>query len=272
MKFFFASGLNKSGTTYLQTLLDSHPAINCPSEQHLNSLITDLKSLGEKYHKTITGIDHTTSRQGVSFNHNAFTNNSLRTMLTTLASFGVTDATTHMGIHDNSLITRYTYWSSLFPAAQFIFIVRDPRAISYSIWRHRNRTDTAFAAANIPLKKSMQAMAETDWPRFTQNLRAFQELHPNRVTVIRYEDLAGEQKQQHLSNLFTALDVDYDTGLVQGILQKNNFDSLQKEESATDGGYFHSGTDESWRGVMTDEMEGFFTTHCQQTLLDMGYK
>ena len=35
MKYFFCFGYPKSGTTYLQMLLESHPELSCPAEHKL---------------------------------------------------------------------------------------------------------------------------------------------------------------------------------------------------------------------------------------------
>ena len=53
MKYFFCFGFPKSGTTYLQMLLNSHPDLSCPSEHQLDEILNKLPSLITEYNKKL---------------------------------------------------------------------------------------------------------------------------------------------------------------------------------------------------------------------------
>ncbi|MEH6552245.1 MAG: sulfotransferase [Pseudomonadales bacterium] len=272
MKLFFAGGFNKSGTTYLQMLLDSHPAINCPSEQHLNTLIDGLKELGKKYDSTTRVIDNATARQGTRFNYNAFVNNTLKSMLSTLASSGANAETQYIGIQDNSILDRFEYWNKLMPDSPHIFIVRDPRAVCYSIWKHRLRTEPSFAEANSPLEPMMELMAKVDWPRHCRRLQGLKEIAPEKVHIVRYEDLAGEHADEWLAEIFDFLKVPHSNAEIDEILIKNDFHTLQAQQAKSGGQYMHSGVKQLWRKAASEKILGFFEQHCRQELDAWGYE
>ncbi len=49
-QIFFVVGCQKSGTTWVQHLLDGHPNVACHGEGHFTDLLlTDLSSLFERY-------------------------------------------------------------------------------------------------------------------------------------------------------------------------------------------------------------------------------
>ena len=48
--FFFCFGLPKSGTTFLQLILDGHPKIQCPSEVSFTYLLDEFPKMMATYH------------------------------------------------------------------------------------------------------------------------------------------------------------------------------------------------------------------------------
>ena len=78
MKIFFAVGYNKSGTTFLQQLLDSHPDANCPPEHHIDVVAKNLEVFLKQYRSVIQSIDDRTAHQGLRFNENHMFRHAMR--------------------------------------------------------------------------------------------------------------------------------------------------------------------------------------------------
>ena len=89
---FFVSGMNKSGTTFLQMLLNAHPTISCPSEQHFNTLINGVPALVNQYNATLDLFDKNTSNQGTGFNKEAFSYHLLKSAVDYLFTYSLKGA------------------------------------------------------------------------------------------------------------------------------------------------------------------------------------
>ena len=59
---FFAFGAPKSGTTWLQSLLDAHPDVCCRPEDQLNQFVGLLPDLLERYNRMREGINERTAQ------------------------------------------------------------------------------------------------------------------------------------------------------------------------------------------------------------------
>lgn len=138
MQTFIVSGHVKSGTTFLQMLLDSHPNTSCPSEQHFHTMRRLIKELTGEYKKTLEWLDGATGRQGIRFNPDTFQDNMLRSFIYEMMNQGAAEETTHIGVNDNVWLGNVDYYSRLLPTSKFLFIVRDPRDIGNSLWHHNN--------------------------------------------------------------------------------------------------------------------------------------
>ena len=62
---FFCSGTPKSGTTFLQRMLDAHPEISCPSEQGTSEIAKNLRAFYVGYNDMLKIRDRRTGGQGI---------------------------------------------------------------------------------------------------------------------------------------------------------------------------------------------------------------
>src|SRR3546814_13173344 len=60
---FIVTGVTKSGTTWLQRMLDSHPEIACGGESKLNVLLTQLGPALRGYNDALTKTNDKTYRE-----------------------------------------------------------------------------------------------------------------------------------------------------------------------------------------------------------------
>jgi len=103
--------------------------------------------------------------------------------------------------HTPSNIKNFDIINELFPKSKFIFIIRDPRAIYASIkgldW-----------GPNSPLKLSEL------WIEYTAAYFAFQKLYPNRMCLVRYEDIVNNGAEQ-IKNICDFLGIKYTNALLE---------------------------------------------------------
>jgi len=252
MQRFFVSGYPKSGTTFLQMLLDAHPNINCPGEQSLAHLVRGLTRLGRGYRATLEEMDGKTGGQGVRFDNRGFVAATLRAAIAHLMEQGADATTTHVGLNDNTMARNGETVARLMPRARFVFIVRDPREVAVSLWHHKMRTEPAFVRAGTTMGETCAFVGRT-WPAQMGRLDQMRQHWPRRCHVVRYEDLRESARDRHLGALLAFLDVPADADVLRSMWQATDFAVLRERERQLHGeraGFFRAGRTESWRSEL----------------------
>lgn len=266
LSLFFAHGFNKSGTTFLQQLLDSHPRINCPSEHHFATLRTVLTNGLERYRGTLEAFDRNTARQGIRFDLHRHVDAAFVTLVRSFATLGAADGATHIGLNDNSVAHDIDRLTRLFPQARFVGIVRDPRAVAPSLWHHRLRTEDAFRAAP-PERVAFFRAAGKEWARYVQAMESGRAARPRRLHSVRYEDLVGADRDVTLAALLEFLDCPTAPEERAAMLAANDFSARKSSGNA----FFRSGQNAGWRGELTPEEIAAVEAGAGPTLGRMGY-
>lgn len=275
MKHFFCSGFNKSGTTFLQMLLDAHPTINCASEQCLNMFLDFSKQLTEQYRDKLTFFDDTTSRQGIRFDEKDFRLSTLQFLTGKMFQYGIDDTITHTGLHDNSISNNIGLWGQLFPESRFVIIVRDPRQVALSLWRHIQRMQKLpdYTHLDTSLEYAVRNVL-SGWPNHVSSVLAFQTEQPHRTHIIQYESLTGQNRQEVLQSTLEFLNAAHSEEIIESMFERTSFDALKKKEQSDrpiDQGFFHSGTTSSWKDTLTVDQQKAFAEHAGEEMQALGY-
>ncbi len=273
MHRFFVSGYNKSGTTFLQMLLDAHPTIHCPSEHHLNTLSSGFAKISKQYRLVIETFDERTAQQGICFDEGQFSSQMFQAALEFLFTYSVPASATHAGINDNSLIENAVFLAQVMPKVRFVFIVRDPRDIGISLWHHRRRTEDDFAKSGIQLKKIVIAVAG-EWATHIKKLRLFEKDHHRQTVVVRYEDLIDAGREAHLARILTLLDVEREQSTLDAMFSATEFTKLRAKENydaANRDSFFRSGKSNIWRATLDNDTADKCLLVAQEELKIYGY-
>lgn len=253
MQIFFALGYNKSGTTYLQRLLDEHPRANCPPEHDLKSVARYLQAFLRKYRTTIQTIDDRTARQGLRYNENHVFQHAMRGIVTGFITDHAKPGTTHFGLNDNFMWRNLPFYGAIFPEARFVGIVRDPRAVAVSLYNHRLRTEPRFKNSGITLSMTAEGVGRT-WAECMAKYEEFatKPEFESRFHVVRYEDLAGTERDKALLGIYTFLGLDANDEIVERALASNDF-ADQRAKSVKGSEFLYSGPGEKWREELGDD-------------------
>ncbi|NNE90184.1 MAG: hypothetical protein HKN23_00910 [Verrucomicrobiales bacterium] len=254
---FFVFGLNKSGTTFLQSLLDAHPNVNCPSEHHLTTVRNMLDQGLTSYRRVIEDIDRKTAKQGVRLDEDRLREVLYGTWVRELMNTGAGKNTTHVGLNDNRLAESLPEHFEQFPEARFVYIVRDPRDVAVSLWHHRLRTEPDFAESGTTLEDVAIAIA-SKWMVYLKAVQEHAESHPGRIEMVRYEDLIDEtMRQQAMSQVLGFLELSDEPELIRHLFEATDLEKMQSkekgEEESGEYGFYRTGRKGNWRTELTQE-------------------
>ena len=185
----FVVGCPRSGTTLLRVILDSHPSISCGPESRF---LWGMRGIEERNWSTLSGF-------GLSLDEWHANVRSL------FEAFHLRYAE-HQGkarwadkSPDYALMLDYV--DLLYPDAQIVHIVRDPRDV-IDAWRRFYGPKSVVRAAR-------------SWVRYVRSVHDFAASHPgDKVIEFRYEDLV-RQPEETLRSLFSRLGEPWDDGVLQ---------------------------------------------------------
>lgn len=273
MQRFFVFGYNKSGTTFLQQLLDSHPNVNCPSEHHFSSVIHNIYTFGQEYVKRITMFDERTAQQGIRFDESEVLMHTFRAFVEASMECGADTTTTHVGVNDNSIGLSLEYYDTVFPESRFIAILRDPREVTVSLFHHKWRTEEISRQENLTLSAVAEAVGPS-WKQHMEKLSSFsiRNSSQDRLCVTRYEDLIGAEKNAEFARILSFLRVPYDAALLRDVLAANEFSVRRKNEADGRGSFLRSGSADTWKEELGPMDVASIERNAGEQMLKFGYE
>jgi len=205
---FFIAGTERSGTTWLQLLMDSHPEIACRGEGHLiDHLFPKLDEALEGYRTAVGRFNQSYFKDTAGFptldgEHEMF----LKRMIvgSLLAAYEPPDGCKVIGEKTPGNIRHLNVLNTMFPGCRFVFIVRDGRDVAVSLWHHGRQNKSGDDRP--PLDDLTRRLAKS-WCKDIKRARDFADDHPDRTCIVRYEDLHGNP-QDALRGIFEFLGVD----------------------------------------------------------------
>lgn len=236
---FFVFGVPKSGTTWLQMLLDAHPEASCPSEHQIAHLFSGLGRVIGEYHALLKSLDERAARQGTRGLTPADQSAIARFIVERLVDAGRGgSAVRAAGIKDNTLLRQLPILRTLFPRAPLICMVRDPRAMILSNWRYNCRTEAGFldrvggfAEWGATIAKSWNADMTRVWQAAGNRFKG------KGIMILRYEDLAGADGHAKLGDVLGHIGIAADPPAIDAMYAATDIDRLRRGP----GGAFFAG-------------------------------
>ena len=243
---FFAFGLPKSGTTWLQMLLDAHPSVSCPSEHQVSFLLDALPKLLNDYNLVLREIDRRTAQQGAATLGQQDLMSVTRAFIEACIESGARRKNARTaGIKDNTVATHFGLFRELFPAARYLCIVRDPRDATISSWHHNRRVEPDFAARAADFS-DWAAQTWQRWAETYENVLAATNGSDEAagILILRYEDLIGAQHDSVLQRAFRHIGVSLDAAETAALFERTDAERLR---SGPAGGFYRSARAGGWR-------------------------
>ena len=267
----------KSGTTWVQLLLDAHPNISCNGEGHFMDVLADcLANALDHYNeyidnKNLTLFDQISRIPKVTTDH-------LLHILTTsicllleqkcrdknLVAIGEKTPDNASGLQTLAL---------LFPNAKFIHVVRDGRDCAVSGWFHNLRLDHDRTVDTYgSLDQYAIQFAET-WAGVVKTASEFGQTVPGRYMSVRYEDLSVDTPAE-LARLLTFLGAESGSPEIAHCASSASFTALSGgrrsgEENQTS--FFRKGIVGDWRNHLSADTRQAFDAKAGHWLTRFGY-
>jgi hypothetical protein len=185
----FIVGCPRSGTTLLREILDSHPSIACGPESRM---LWALRQIEERNWSTLVGF-------GLSLDE---WHANVRTLFEAFHQrYAQRHGKTRWADKSPDYALLLDYVNTLYPRAQIVHMVRDPRDV-IDAWRRFYGPRSGIRAARA-------------WVRYVGAARRFAQLQlEERMTTVRYEDLV-RRPEETLRKLFSWLGEPWDDAVLR---------------------------------------------------------
>jgi hypothetical protein len=277
-QLFFIGGAAKSGTTWLQVLLDQHPAISCRGEGHFCSyLVPCLHNAADDYNKFIERKNRTVFGE-LPGGYPQLTPDRIAYLMATaielqLSAQAGDTAIRLIGEKTPDNVQFFPHLHGIFPHAKFIQIVRDGRDCAVSGWFHNLRTTPDWLRATFASKDAYFDAVAGEWGAHVRDGTRFAAPRPQSCLTLRYEDLVAEPKRV-LAQVLNFLGAAFDPKILAACVGAAAFDKLSGgrepgEEDCTS--FFRKGMVGDWRNHFTPESAGRFDQIAGEWLDRYGY-
>ncbi len=267
---FFVAGLPRSGTTWLQQMLNAHPELLCLGESHfMNDMVPQLYNVLWKFTKSRANPERTWA-PGVVGPQIEQILPVLRMAFASLAAanLGGTDLGRLRAVGEKNPDNLYhaeRVWR-VFPEARIIHIIRDPRDGAVSGFaRFRARLPAELT------RPQYVASYAKDWAARLQTVRGVAEGKPYRE--IRYEDLHADT-QNRAADLFRFIGVSDDPADVTAATEASSFERLsggRRQGEVDAASHYRRGEVEGWRDELSEEEIAIAEAKAGKMMASLGY-
>jgi hypothetical protein len=258
LQLFFVGGAPRSGTTWLQYLLDSHPEVSCRGEALFTKHLAEpLEAMAAARREAIAAKNDTVFHHGAGYPlpEQDDTEFLLGTgILLALDRHGADETCRAIGEKTPENVFFFTRLKSLFPNAKFIGIARDPRDVLASAWHffHQSRPRPDEIAA----KTAFISSAFSSLDNGARTMLALTQQYPADCMIVTYEHMR-EAPLPVANQLFRFLGVAHDDAVVTDCVARSSFTALSGGRTpgvTQDGSFFRKGVSGDWQTTFTPEM------------------
>lgn len=272
MQVFFVCGAPKSGTTWLQRILDAHPEVSCSGEGHFgHRWIEPLARLMNAYNRLLQVDAEALFDDGAPVyppvdqaEMDAVARAFIQGRLMSRAGPGVRWVGDKTPLHTHYLASL----DRLFPHARIINMLRDPRDVAVSRMGHARRQGVAdaFTPGSEAHREAVEESVK-GWIEAVRLVDAFAAAHPGRVWELRYWEL-HEAPQGALARLFGFLGVDTQPDLIARIAQETSFEAVtgRKPGEEDPASFLRKGAPGGWRAELAPETAAAIEAACGELM------
>ncbi len=265
-QLFFIGGAPRSGTTWVQHILDRHPDISCRGEGlFMQHLAVPLDTLIEAQRGAIEAKNTELFAGFEGFPQPEKEDADILLGTAVLVSLlRQTAGRPYAAIGEKSPenVILFPRLKTLFPGAKIIVVARDPRNVLASAW-HLWHKQHSHGDPNEG-KRAMIVKLLPTLVRVARATLALRQLFPNDTMIVTYENLK-RAPQSVVAQMFGFLGVAAEAGQVARAVQDSSFESMSRGRrpgETRDEDFLRKGVTGGWHDTLTDDMN---TLILQQT-------
>ncbi len=230
-RLFFVVGAQKSGTTWVQKLLDAHPEVMCAGEGHFADwAASGLGRMLENYNQRLALVGERVYQNRPYYRTTE--SEDLEYLVATLSALlwsqrEIPEQVKCIGDKTPAHARFMPVLRRIFPGTRFLHIVRDGRDVLVSRVKHAQRVVEQVIGGD-PEEYSFSAKTgeyARDWARTVGAAAAFAQRHPAICHSFKYEALK-QDTEGTLSRIFRFLEVDNSADVVSGCRDAASFETL----------------------------------------------
>ncbi len=256
-QLFFVGGAPRSGTTWVQELLDLHPDISCRGEALFpQDLARPLDAVMQAHNVAIAAKNADTFRHAQGYPPPTEDDADMMLATAILLAFRRQvgpRACAAIGEKTPENVFLFPRLKRLFPTARFIGIARDPRDSLSSAWHFWAKANLASGGS-----EAMAAFIDASLPAVEEGLQLFAvyaEQIPQDCRIITYEQLLL-MPEPIMAGLCRFLGVSDDPGLVADCVRGAAFASVTGRQpgETRDGAFHRKGVAGDWAATFPAEL------------------
>src|SRR5262245_41650537 len=210
-QIFFVCGTMKSGTTWLQLLLNAHPEVSCNGEGHFADKLAPALLDAISHHAKFVADKSRMIFHELAGYPQLSEDDYLYILASTTALYLIQqckakEKANTIGERTPNNIEHLEMLDTLYPAAKFIQIVRDGRDCAVSGWFHNLRVTPFWAMKNFGSLDAYAVGFASSWADELDKAQQFAEQNKARFIRVRYEDILSDTERV-MKNLFDFLGV-----------------------------------------------------------------
>ncbi|GAB4364731.1 MAG: hypothetical protein Kow00114_21570 [Kiloniellaceae bacterium] len=280
---FIVTGVTKSGTTWLQRMLDSHPEIACGGESKLNVFLTQLGPALRAYNEALTKTNEKIYRDAAVYRPLGQDQAAAIMQYLFLDRLGAVQRRAAaagksqpkwIGDKDPDYKRELASWRRILPDARVVSTTRDGRDCYVSLWFHLYPDREPLAADNrADFLGRIQGHAAT-WRDTMAKFRKDDAEHPGRHFAIRYESLLDDA-QGEMTKLFQWFGCDASEATVAKVVDQNAFTVAsggRRPGEADPRSFVRKGIAGDWKNHFDEECNKLYCETAGKALTAAGYE
>ncbi len=281
---FIVTGVTKSGTTWLQRMLDSHPEVACGGESKLNVFLKQLTPAIREYNTALTKTNEKIYKEQAVYQPLAQVQartimqylflDRLEAVRRAAAASDKAQALRWIGDKDPDYKRDLVSWRAILPESRMISTTRDGRDCYVSLWFHLYPEREPLAAENRADFVSRIQGHATTWRDTMAKFQKDAAEHPGRHFAIRYESLLDDAEGE-MTRLFEWLGCDASQATVAEVVARNAFAVLSGGRSPGEAdakSFLRKGIAGDWKNHFDDECDKLYREVAGEALAAAGYE